>query len=176
MSFSLGFDIGAALLLTMLGVRGFYRGFVGEILSLLGIACGIFFASRFSSPVSDLLMQNFPSLDGSVAHIIAMSTVFFVVALIFGIISKIFRAVINFADLSLLNSLAGLLLGLGAGVLIIMFVYGALTLFAPTLGNGWIQDSIFMNLSAQMWPFFYGFIVSQGWIDPSKLLQGVPNI
>lgn len=162
MNYSLGFDMGAALLLTALGARGFYRGFFGEILSLASLASGIFCAWRYSGFVSEFISNYFPSLDGAVANVIAGSIIFFAITLAFGVVSKIARAFVKFAELSFFNHVAGLLLGVTTGLCILLLVYTILTMLAPHLGAGWAENSIFMDLMSKIW--------AQGWFDTSKII------
>lgn len=117
-----------------------------------------------------VILEYFPKLDAALANIIAMALIFFVIALFFALLSKIIRAFIRFADLSFFNHIAGLIIGILTGLVILLFVYGGLTIFAPALGANWIEDSIIMNLMAKMWPPFQQFLINQGWIDTTKLL------
>lgn len=176
MNFALGFDIGAALFLTAMGTRGFFRGLLGEALSLVGLIGGIFFAWKFAHPVMEMLLGTFPNLDPSVANIIAMSVIFFAVAVSVAIISKIMLAVVKFAQLSTINHILGLVLGVLVGVAILLFIYGAITLFAPALGDGWLDKSIFMGMLAKIWPTFKEFMIHYGWIDAAKFTPYLPQI
>jgi uncharacterized membrane protein required for colicin V production len=94
-------------------------------------------------------------------------------AAVITLISKALCSLISFASLSNVNHLAGMLIGLATGFAIVIAVYGAITLLAPEIGQGWMDVSIFMNIARDIWPYVYDFLVSRGFLETAKY---VPRI
>ena len=164
------FDVAAALIIILLGIVGFLKGFISAIMSFVSLSCGTYFAWQYSAEGTALFLKFFPNVDESIASIIAMAVIFFCVAAIISLVSMILCSLIRFARLSGINHLAGMLIGLATGFAIVVAIYGAITLMAPEVGKGWIDVSIFMNLAEKVWPYVYEFLISHGILDSSKLL------
>jgi len=54
------FDIIILTLITLLGLKGLFRGFIKEIFGLIGIVGGVYISSRISKPVGELLNSIIP--------------------------------------------------------------------------------------------------------------------
>ncbi|MCL1941893.1 MAG: CvpA family protein [Synergistaceae bacterium] len=166
------FDIAAALILATLAFIGFLRGFVGAVMSFVGLACGTYFAWEFSSGGTTLFLQYFPDVDETIANIAAMAIIFLGVAIIASLISRLLTSLVKFAKLSGANHLAGALIGLLTGSALIIMVYGAITLLVPEAGHLWMGDSIFMNIAEKVWPRIQEFLTSYGY-DPANLVHSI---
>ena len=166
------FDIAAALILVTLAFIGFLRGFVGAVMSFVGLACGTYFAWEFSSEGTTLFLQYFPNVDETIANIAAMAIIFLGVAILASLISWFLTSLVKFAKLSGANHLAGMLIGLLTGSALTIMVYGAITLLAPEAGRLWMGDSIFMNIAEKVWPQIREFLTSYGY-DPANLVHSI---
>jgi len=110
------FDVIVLALIVLLGLKGFFRGFIKEAFGLIGIVGGVFIASRLSKQVGDIVNGIIPienestiMLVGFVAALIA----FWIVAYLLGII------------VSKMSSLSGL----GIFDRILGFTFGASKIF-----------------------------------------------
>jgi uncharacterized membrane protein required for colicin V production len=162
------FDAVAALIVVALGLIGFLRGFISAVMSFVSLSCGTYSAWKFSSEGTSVFIKYFPNVDESIASIIAMAIIFFSVALVISLISKLLCSLISFAKLSGINHLTGLLMGLATGFAIIIAAYGVITLLAPEVGQGWMELSIFMNLAEKVWPYVHSFLMSHGFLNSTK--------
>ena len=167
------FDIAAALTIVALGLIGFLRGFISSIMFFVSLFCGTYFAWAYSEEGVALFLKYFPNVDESIASIVAMTILFFCAAAVITLVTKILCSLITFVHLSAINHAAGMLIGLATGSAIIIAIYGAITHFAPEIGQGWMEVSIFMNLARDVWPYVYDFLVSRGFFEAA---QHVPQI
>lgn len=96
------------LLLILLGAaaaKGFFRGFIVEVCSLLGLVVGIWAGIHMNARVSDWM-----DFDAG-SELVSFLVVFIAVALAAHLIGKGLTKVIDVAQLSLPNKLAGVLFG-----------------------------------------------------------------
>ena len=163
------FDIAAALIIVVLGVIGFLRGFISAVMSFVGLFCGTFFAWKYSGEGTALFQNFFPNVETSIANIAAMAIIFFCVAIVVSLISRLLGFFISFARLSAVNHMAGMLVGLATGLVLVIIIYGVVTRFAPEVVHGWVKLSIFMNIAEALWPQLCEFLSSCG-IDIAKLI------
>ncbi|MCL2768106.1 MAG: CvpA family protein [Synergistaceae bacterium] len=157
------FDIAAALILVTLGFIGFLRGFVGAIMSFVSFACGTYFAIKFSGEGTVLFLKYFPDVSEAIANIAAFALIFLVVAIVVSLITRLLCSIVRFAKLSGVNHLAGLLIGLLTGFVLIVIAYGAVMHLTPEAGRSWVEQSIFMNLAGNIWPHVDEFLKLHGW-------------
>lgn len=163
------FDIGAALVIVVLGIIGFMRGFVSALMSFVGLFCGTYFAWKLSREGTAIFLEFFPKVDESIASIAAMAIIFFCIAIVISLISRLLCFFISFARLSALNHIAGMLVGFATGIALIVAIYVVMTRLAPEVGQDWMKFSIFMNLAETIWPHVFDFLTSCG-IDVARLI------
>ncbi|MDR0313078.1 MAG: CvpA family protein [Treponema sp.] len=141
-------DIVFLILLILLTVRGFLRGFVAEFFSLgapvLGILAGFLF---YKNGAQFLRNRYFP--DWTVlADIAAFVAIFLIVFLICKIIQKIVSDVVNGMNLTTLNKVLGAVFGLAEGIVavaLVLFVIVIQPLFDPSaVLNGSIAAGIIL--------------------------------
>jgi uncharacterized membrane protein required for colicin V production len=164
------FDLAAALTIIVLGLIGFLRGFVSAVMSFLSLFCGTYFAWTFSGEGTALFLKYFPNVDESIASIVALTIIFFCVAAAISLISRLLCSLINFVRLSGLNHIAGMFIGLATGFVLIIAVYCVINNFAPEIGQGWMELSIFMKLAKEIWPYVNNFLISHGIFDFTKFI------
>lgn len=108
--------------------RGFSKGLVMELATLLGMIAGIVAAHYLESSVSDFLKQYF-TLSDAVLRIISYSFIFLAVLFISWIIGKIITKVVDMVMLGWLNKLLGAIFGLLKGVLVSAIIVLAIVYF-----------------------------------------------
>jgi membrane protein required for colicin V production len=159
------FDISAACLLAFFAVRGGLRGLTGEIVSLLGLIAGAACGWSFAQPLAAEVLNRYPGWDRTVAELVCAVVVFMAVSLVFAILGKILRALVKAANLSLLDHAMGAAAGGLQAVLVVLFVYGVLSVFSPMTRSGWMEESLVMSRAAVAWPFVVEFLTAMGWLD-----------
>jgi membrane protein required for colicin V production len=110
-------------------IRGFFRGLVKELSSIIGVIAG-FFAANLYHP---LLIPWFKSWISNTAYIqiICFAIVFVGVFVIVSILGIIIKYLLNVAFLGWADRIFGILFGLVKGVLISAVILMALTAFLP---------------------------------------------
>jgi membrane protein required for colicin V production len=106
-------------------IRGFSKGFIIELASLIGMVLGILAAWYFSGYVIDYLKDYF-TLTERVLRIIAYVVIFLAVMLVVYLIGKAIEKVAEVVMLGWLNKLLGAIVGLAKGIVlvgIILFIF-----------------------------------------------------
>jgi membrane protein required for colicin V production len=127
-------------LLAVLGLSvlvGLWRGFVFEIVSLLGWLAAFILANTFAPVASDLL----PWGQGGPAHFWAAYVMVFVLVLIAcGLLARLLRALISATPLSFVDRLLGGAFGVARGVVVLVVAAMLITL-SPFAHDAWWRQS-----------------------------------
>lgn len=141
---TIGFvDMGALVLLALLGVMGAIKGAVRIVIGLVSLSVGVVLAGRYGG---ELEAETWPVVRGfedpvRVGGLVGCALVF-VVALVLGaLLAKFVRKAIHDSNLGGMDRLIGLLLGVAQGVVwVAVLVVGAKALAIPAL-DAELQDS-----------------------------------
>lgn len=118
----------AALLLISIGL-GIWRGLIFEVMSLAGWVVAYFAASPLAPVVEDLLPASFTSQFGPAAlHVVALIIAFFLVLIVWSLVSRLVKMLIHATPLSVVDRLGGAGFGALRGVfiaLLLVLVIGA---------------------------------------------------
>ncbi|PCH93090.1 MAG: colicin V production protein [Bacteroidetes bacterium] len=90
--------------------RGFVKGLVIQIASLISLILGIYIGVKFSDIASSLLENNF-TMDKQYLGIISFVVTFLVVVVGIHFIAKLLEKIINMVAMGIFNKLLGSLLG-----------------------------------------------------------------
>ncbi len=114
-------DIIFIIPLAWFAYKGFQKGFIIELCSLIALILGIYFAINFSYFASDILVKNFDIADKYLA-IVAFIVTF--IAVVFGVffIGKVIEKFIDVLMLGFLNQLAGAAFGVLKAAFLISIV------------------------------------------------------
>lgn len=169
MTFAHVFDIGAACVLAFFIIRGAIRGLTGEIVSLLGLVASVVCGWTFAKPLADVVLSYFPDWDRTITEFICSVAIFITISLVFAVVAKILRILVRAANLSLLDHAMGVLSGAARAFFLVLFIYGAVSIFSPVVPGSWMKESIAMQGAAVVWPTVLQFLTDRGWIDLSRL-------
>ena len=117
-------DIVLALFLLYGLVRGFFRGLLAEIASLVSIVAGIYGAIHFSYILSDFFSENM-NWDSEYVNLIAFAITFVLIVFLISLAGKILTKMAGFAALGIVNKL----LGAGFGLLKMAFIASVIIMF-----------------------------------------------
>jgi membrane protein required for colicin V production len=117
-------DVVLALILLYGTIRGFFRGLLAEIASLVGIVVGIYGAIHFSHILSDFFSEEM-NWDLQYVNLIAFAITFILIVFLISLIGKILTKMAGFVALGLVNRL----LGAAFGFLKIAFVTSVIIMF-----------------------------------------------
>ncbi len=125
-----GLDVALGIFLLVGLVHGLVRGFVWQVVRLVGLVAGILLAGRFGEPLGDFIQTRVKDLGGSLNHVVAWSLVFLVTVIGFALLSKLVKGLVGKAELSGFDRILG-----GAFGVIKTGVYSFLVL---VLMQGWL--------------------------------------
>jgi membrane protein required for colicin V production len=104
-------DIIILIFLLWGAVRGFFKGLIIEVTTLIGLVVGAYFAIEYTSCTEGLLRDFFNFSSRYVPHI-AMAINFILAVLAFLIIGRLLTKFANFIFLGLINKLLGSVFGI----------------------------------------------------------------
>jgi membrane protein required for colicin V production len=100
-------------ILVFAGIRGFRRGFVVELASLVGVILGIWAASRYNAKVAALI-----GLDPG-HEVVSFAITFVAVLVLVHLMAKLITKAMDLAMLSLPNKVAGVFFGILRSVFVL---------------------------------------------------------
>ncbi len=114
-------DIVLGILLIISAIRGFHKGFIVEVASLLALVLGIWGAIHFSEFVGDYIVETF-DYQPDYLNLISFMFTFVVIVIVVHILGNALEQIINVLALGLINHLAGLLFGILKTALILSII------------------------------------------------------
>jgi uncharacterized membrane protein required for colicin V production len=168
------FDIGAVFALAFFVLRGAMRGITGEIISFFGLIASVFCGWVFAGPVTIKVLGYFPTWNPTVTEWPCVVVIFLGVSAAFAVFGKIVKVLVRATKLSFLDhimeeSVMGAVFGGLRTCVLVLFIYGAMSIFSPILLGEWVKDSVAMKGASVVWPTVFNIITDKGWIDPSQL-------
>jgi len=120
-------------------VLSIWRGFVREIISLVGIVAAFFIASRASGFAGDVLGAWIT--NGTIADMAGFVLLFVLVMVVVGITGAIIRKLVDMADLTATDRTLGVFFGAARGTLLIGLSFLIYTSYAKP-DYKWMKDSV----------------------------------
>jgi membrane protein required for colicin V production len=102
-------------------IRGFQKGLILELASLIGIILGIIAAYYFANNVQNLIKEYF-SVKEQTSRIIAYIAIFLTVMIIVYLIGKMLEGLIDVVAMGWLNKLLGAIVGLAKGIVVVCII------------------------------------------------------
>jgi membrane protein required for colicin V production len=125
-------DIGILGVVGASTLMGLFWGLIRQVIAVVGLAGGIFFAGRFYEPIAQFLHGEDGGglvADPNWAHIIAFVLVMVGFSLVLGVAASVLRVVANLLFLGWLDHLLGALIGLIMSVMLVMALLAVATVF-----------------------------------------------
>ncbi len=120
-------------------VLSLWRGFVREIISLIGLVAAFLVSSRISGQTGDFLGQWIT--NGTLADIAGFVLVFVLVMVVVAIIGMFVRRLVDAADLTATDRSLGMLFGLARGGLLVALGFLIFTSYASP-DQKWLKSSM----------------------------------
>jgi len=114
-------DIIIIILVLLAAFKGFSRGLIKELISLISLIAGVYIASNFSVYVEKHLNYYFPKIE-EYNTIISFILVFLIIYLSLKLAGIIIHKFVKTIQLNLINKILGLLFGTIKAILIIAFI------------------------------------------------------
>ena len=112
-------DIGILIIASVFFVRGVFRGFIFELVTVIGLILGYIISITYLSLLAGYILLYFPSLPNSVVNVVSFFLLFVGTNLLLRLVSKIITKTLKFAMLGWLNRLLGGVLGLVKSIIIL---------------------------------------------------------
>jgi len=144
-------------------VRGFFRGFLTELASLVGLVAGIYGAIHFSYYAGEFLSQHV-DWDIEIINLASLAITFLIIIFVVSLVGKMLTKVADFAALGIVNKLLGAIFGLMksafvASVIIMFFMTSNKTLeFVETET---LEESLLYEPVAVIAPIILPSIIKQ---------------
>ena len=138
------------LLLAITGfsmVLSLWRGFVREIISLIGLVAAFIVAGRTSGLASGMLQDWIPNTTA--ANLAGFGLVFVCVMLVVALIGSLIRKLVDMADLTASDRTLGMVFGLARGLLLIGLFFLVYTSYAKP-DKTWMKTSLLTPYAVQM--------------------------
>ncbi len=128
-------------------VLSLWRGFIREIISLIGLVAAFLIASRSSAAAGDVLERWIP--NGTVADIAGFALVFVLVMMLAGLVGSIIRKLVDLAELTATDRTLGMFFGLARGVLLIALCFLVYTSYTRPDAR-WVKQSLLAPYAIQL--------------------------
>jgi len=150
------------LLLAITGfsmVLSLWRGFVREIISLIGLVAAFIVAGRASGMAADLVHGWIPNTTA--ANLAGFGLVFISVMLVVALIGSLIRKLVDMADLTASDRTLGMVFGLARGLLLIGLFFLIYTSYAKP-DTAWMKKSVLTPYAVQMGDIL-GKVIPEGY-------------
>jgi membrane protein required for colicin V production len=119
-------DLTVIAVLSLFGLRGYFRGLFREVLSLIGLLAGFFIASRYSDAAADWAAAYW-KLTPFLLKGIAFIALFFAVHFLFNLAGWLLHRSAGVLFLKTVNRVGGVAMGIGKGTAIVALLVLFLT-------------------------------------------------
>lgn len=127
-------------------VLSLWRGFVREIISLIGLVAAFLIASRTSGAAGDFLGQWIP--NSTTSDIAGFIMIFVVIMIIIGLIGALIRKLVDMADLTATDRTLGMFFGIARGLLLIALSFLIYTSYTKP-DQAWAKKSLLTPYAIQ---------------------------
>jgi len=136
-------------------ILSLWRGFVREVISLIGLVAAFLIASRLSGRTGDFLGQWIS--NGTVSDIAGFVLVFVVVMIVVGLIGSIIRHLVDMAALTATDRTLGIFFGAARGIGLIALCFLVYTSYSKP-DAAWLKDSKLTPYAIQLGDILGGLI------------------
>lgn len=165
-------DIFFAVLGLYFVVRGLFRGFVGEVVSLAGFIAAFYFSFHYSKGFGGFI-ESAAGVNPYVAQAVAGVVIWLSVSMLASVVRMVLKSVIRAVSLGGLDKLLGLFSGVLKTVVVIFAIMTAGILLAPVANPTWMSDSDVLRCAGRSWPQFRSMLIGLGLLpDDTALPDG----
>lgn len=145
------FDIFFVVLGFYFIIRGCFRGFAGEVLTLTGFLAAIYISFKFSSMFGGVLAVA-AGINLQVAKLLAILIVWLVITLSVAMLRMTIKKMLTAARLGWIDRLLGFFSGLLKTTVVVYVVLIGGLLLIPVLNPIWMTDSSMLRYAGRQWP------------------------
>lgn len=171
MNFAQIFDIVIAFVAVTFMVRGLLRGLSGEFFSLLGVIGGVFLAWKYSGALAALIRSFWTTGNETLVLLLAMVLLYVAAVITATLVCRMVKAFLKFTSLTLADRMLGLAAGALKVIVLVLFVYGAVTTYSSVVPTEWMRQSMVMEYTERAWPMVQSFLERHGLFPRGGLMN-----
>ncbi len=170
-------DIIIAIILLLFGVKGFRKGLIIEVVTLLAFAVGVYGAMHFSDFTAEHL-KEFMEINPKYLNTTAFVLTFILLVILVNIIGRMVTKLIQAMNLGFFNKLGGAVFGMAKGVLlcsIMVMVLNNFQLIGIVKPEVMEQSKLYPYIEETV-PYVYrGFDLVKGYVDDLQNEEEEPS-
>ena len=139
-------------------IRGSFRGFVGEVITLVGFLASFYLSFHYSGGIGRFLSVTM-GLNAYMAQAAAAVLIWLSVTLIAAMLPMILKSLIGAASLGGIDKLLGLFSGVIKSVIVVYVVITGGLLLAPVVTPTWMSQSDILRYAGRSWPQFRAMFI-----------------
>lgn len=148
-------------------LRGFRRGLIIEICTLMALILGIYGAAAFGDMGADYLVKEY-NTEPALSLVLAFTILFIAIVAVVFLFGKMLERVVKMVALGLVNKLFGMLFGFAKFLLIVsalFFIWNGFPLTANVIPDEWKRGSYLFEPVSEIAPAVYPVLQDQDWTD-----------
>lgn len=142
-------------------IKGAFNGFVGEALSFGSMILSAYAGFRHSDALGSLLGRA-AGLNREVAQVLAVVMVWLIVTIVFAVLRRILKKIINFASLGGIDRMLGILIGVLKTLIVVFAVLVGGLLLKPVVRPTWMSRSDVLVFAGRKWPEVRRLLINIG--------------
>jgi len=157
-------------------IRGFKRGLIIELCTLMALVLGVFGAYYFGSEMADYLIREF-NTDRRVSLVLAFAILFVGIVIAVYFFGETLEQVVKLVALGLINKLAGLIFGAAKFAILlsgIVFLMEGFPFTQDLVSRKWKNESYLYEPIEEISYLIYPKLTENNWIE--KIEEGFENI
>jgi membrane protein required for colicin V production len=162
------FDIVVIALVSLLGLKGLFRGFIKEVFSLFGIVGGVFVASRLATPIGELVNTVFKFDNNNTLVLVGFIVVLLIFSILVYIAGMILSSILSASGLGIFDRLFGFIFG--ASKIFLLFAIIAYAAAQVDVINKSLSKKLKTSVVFPLLKSTGSFIIK---LDATKLENGV---
>jgi membrane protein required for colicin V production len=154
-------DIGILLIATLFFIRGIFRGFVFELVTVVGLILGYIISITYLSLLAGYFLSFFPTAPQSIVNLISFFLLFVGTNLLLRMVANIITKTLKIAMLGWLNRLLGGVLGMFKSIIImsiLVFIIDLIPFSSTLLEQVEVQTSELYPILNALGPRLYAEI------------------
>ena len=163
-------DVFILLLGSYFIIRGVFRGFSGEVFSLISIFGGFYCALSFYVPIADVITK-YLGVTTIASSAFSMLLLFMLVFAVFTWIDKGVKKFLKGTRMSWIDKSFGAVAGFVKIYVVALMLLVMGMVLTPMTGDAWVRDSKTLIATAKTWPYVYPFLDEAGLIPDLATIQ-----
>ncbi len=139
-------------------IRGSFRGFVGEVMTLAGFLASFYLSFHYSRCIGRLLAVTM-GLNDYIAQAAAAVLIWLLVTFAAAVLRMIMKSLIGAARLGGVDMLLGLFSGVLKSVIVVYVVITGGLLLSPVVSPTWMSHSDILRYAGRSWPQFRAMFI-----------------